>query len=58
MTLLPKPVLDYRRVAPPVRLPRYLGLRAPGKRRINALFLTMMLAVLTLLVVVMVMSLD
>jgi hypothetical protein len=58
MTTSPRPVLDYRRVAPTVRLPRYLGLRAPVRRRVNALFLTMMFAVLGLLVVVMVMRLG
>ena len=53
-----KPVLNYRRMAPPVRLPRYLGLRAPTRRRVNRLFLTIMLGMLSLAVVVMVMSLD
>ena len=53
-----KPVLDYRRMAPPVRLPRYLGLRAPTRRPVNWLFVTIMLGMLSLAVVVMIMSLD
>jgi hypothetical protein len=58
MTLLPKPVLDYQRVAPPVRLPLYLGLRAPTRRPLNWLFLTIMLAMMSLAIFVMVMSMD
>ena len=58
MTPLPKPVLDYRRVTPPVRLPRYVGLRAPTRRRLNWVFLTIMLANLCLAIFVMVMSMD
>ena len=58
MTLLPKPVLDYRRVAPPARLPRYLGLRAPTRRPLNWLFLTIMLGLLSLAVFVMVTHRD
>jgi hypothetical protein len=58
MTLLPRPVLDYRRIAPPVRLPRYLGLRAPVKRPLNWLFLIMMFVVLSLVTLLMVMSMD
>jgi hypothetical protein len=58
MTPLPKPVLDYRRVAPPVRLPRYLGLRAPTRRPFNRVFLTIMLANVLFAIFVMVMSMD
>jgi hypothetical protein len=58
MTPLPKKVLDYRRVAPPVRLPRYLGLRAPTRRRPNWVFLTIMLANSIFAIFVMVMSMD
>ena len=58
MTLLPRQVLDYRRVSPPVRLPRYLGLRAPTRRPLNWVFLTIMLANLGLAIFVMVMSMD
>jgi hypothetical protein len=58
MTTSPRPVLDYRRVAPPVRLPRYVGLRAPTRRPLNWLFLSIMLAILSLAVFVMVTHLD
>ena len=58
MTLVPKPILDYRRVEPPVRLPRYLGLRAPTRRPFYWLFWTIMLANLGLAILVMVFSMD
>jgi hypothetical protein len=45
-------------MAPAVRLPRYLGLRARTRHPANWLFLTIMLGMLSLAVLAMVMSLD
>jgi hypothetical protein len=58
MTLVPRQILEYRRVAPPVRLPRYLGLRAPTRRPLNWVFLTIMFANLGVAIFAMVMSMD